>query len=181
MADKCRLTTSEVKARLKEINPTIETIGKYLDSNKSPLKCKCLVCKHRWTSSWGNLNQRHGCPRCSAGKSEEDVRLILEEMTGKKWPSANPTDVPFLHGLTLDGFCRELKSKKFPNGTAFERQGEQHYHLFRWNNFNHDELLKQKRRDWRKRTQCWRHGIRLIRIPYWIKDVKGYLKRRVCR
>lgn len=199
-----RLTIEEVRRKLKRINPAIEVIRVYHGDNslipnsevgqahlrrnekhrRSRLwvKCRCRQCNHIWSPSWDSLcHNKSGCPQCGALKSEEEVRSTLEKLTGLKWPRANPTDAPFLHGLTLDGYCRELRSPKFPNGTAFERQGEQHYYLCRWNRWDSKKLLQQKRRDKRKRMQCWRHGVRLIRIPYWVKDVGGYLKQKLVK
>lgn len=146
-------------------------------------------CGHVWTTTWDKIRilawskSKIDCPTCfpSYLHSEEEVRRTLERLTGLKWPRANPSEVSFLHGLHLDGYCRGLKSAKFPNGTAFERQGEQHYKLVSLGGKRDSlqELAKRKRRDWRKKYQCWYHGIRLIKVPYWIKDLESYLGKKL--
>jgi hypothetical protein len=79
----------------------------------------------------------------------------------------------------LDGYCPELKSEKFPNGTAVEQQGYQHYKPSHWNGFSKEAFLEQKRRDMRKRVQCIRHGVLLICIPYWKKDTEGFIQDKL--
>lgn len=171
----------EVQSRLCVVSPTITVQGEYTN-NKSKLTCVCNICGNQWYSNWADLSQRHGCPKCCSGNSEEEVRKILQDITGLEWPRATPTDVPFLHGLTLDCYCKELKSDKFHNGTAVERQGEQHYRLvnFGGKRDTRFDLDKRRRNDHRKRIQCWRHQIRLIRLPYWIRDTRSYLSKRLC-
>lgn len=170
----------EVQNKLHMISPTITVQGEYVN-NKSKLTCTCDVCGNRWCSNWADLSQKHGCPKCCSGRSEEEVRNILQNITSLEWPRATPTDVPFLHGLTLDCYCKELKSDKFCNGTAVERQGEQHYRLvdFGGKKDTRSDFAKRRRNDHRKRIQCWRHHVRLISIPYWVRDAQSYLSKRL--
>lgn len=173
-----KLSTRTIKTKLRKINPQILIIGPYTNA-QSALKVKCLRCDHTWNSSWGILRIGHGCPQCSSGKAEENVRSILCELTGFAWPKTKPSEIVWLHGLTLDGYCRELHSQKFPNGCAFEHQGPQHYEPNHyWNNaarFN-----KQRNNDNKKKIQCWRHGVCLIRIPHFLKkDLRAYLCKRL--
>lgn len=157
--------------------------------NRKSLILVTFSCGHTWTTTWDKIRilawsrSEIDCPTCfpSCLHSEEEVRRTLGKLTGLKWPRANPSEVPFLHGLHLDGYCRELKSVKFPNGTAFERQGEQHYKLVNLGGKcdSTKELTKRKRRDWRKHIQCWRHGVRLIKVPYWVKDLESYLREKL--
>lgn len=179
-ADAQRFSLTQIKQRLKKASKPIEIVSKQYENNKTPLKCKCLKCHRYWVTTWARLSQDHGCPHCGGNlQSEEKVREIFESVTGLKWPRANPTDASWLRGLTLDGYCRELITVKFPNGTAFERQGQQHTKLCLFNDFDPEKLRQQKRRDWRKRYQCWYHGVRLITIPYWVKDIEAYIRKRL--
>lgn len=173
-----RLSLQSIRIKMRSINPTIEIIGPYR-GGKFPLQCKCKNCAHVWSPTWTSLNNGHGCPRCYAGSSsEEKVRATLQFLTGLQWPRANPSLIPWLHGLTLDGYCVSLKSAKFPNGTAFEYQGYQHYRLAHWHQ-NLQQLNTQQKRDRRKKIQCWRHGVRLVVIPYWVKNLTEYLRNRL--
>lgn len=181
-ADAQRFSLEQIEEKLRSTSKPISIVSKQYKNNETPLKCKCLKCNHCWMTTWARLSQDHGCPHCGGNlQSEEKVRETFERVTGLKWPRANPSEVPWLHGLTLDGFCRELSSKKFPNGTAFERQGQQHTKLCLFNDFDLKKLHQQKKRDWRKKYQCWYHGVRLISIPYWVKDIESYIRARLTR
>jgi hypothetical protein len=81
--------------------------------------------------------------------------------------------------LELDGYCPELKSKKFPNGTAIESQGYQHYWFPNRYHRTKEAFLDQKKRDMRKRIQCLRHGVLLICIPYWKKDIGSFIRGKM--
>lgn len=165
------LNIEVIKAKAKKVAPLVEIIGKYTGCY-DPLRCHCKRCDNRWDATWNNLSQGHGCPKCGNNlKSEEEVRNYFEDITGKQWPKAKPSQVPFLHGLHLDGYCAELK-------VAFEYQGLQHYrHVEHFG--RKEELADRKRRDARKRVQCWRHGVRLIAVPYWVNDKQAYIKKRL--
>lgn len=167
-----RLTQVEVEHRLKRVNPTIKILGKY-EYADFPILCRCLNCLHEWKPMWSDLVRGSGCPSCRL-RSENEVRAIVEKVTGLKFPKAGPTVVPWLHGLHLDGYNRRHK-------LAFEYQGPQHYELtnFGGSADTRDRLAKRKRDDSRKRVQCWRHGVKLVSIPYYIKDVTGYVSRRL--
>lgn len=60
-----RLTLEEVKNKLIEINANIKIISDNYVNSKTHLECECTVDGHRWNSSWDNLSQGKGCPRCS--------------------------------------------------------------------------------------------------------------------
>lgn len=178
---KQRQTLQIIKQKLRSVNQSIEILSNEYENAQSILMCKCKKCGGEWKSKWNWLQQKHGCPVCcnKLHRSEEEVRIVFESLTNKKWPRANPSEVPFLYGLTLDGYCREFQSKKFPNGTAFERQGEQHTQLHYFNKYDPKKLLEQRRRDWRKKTQCRRHGVKLIQIPYWIGDIMEFCSKKL--
>lgn len=166
-----KLDISVVKERLRTINPNIRIVGKY--KSGKPIACKCKGCGRRWRAGWDSLQAGHGCPHCTAHLREEEARKTLEKLTGWRFPKANPSEVPWLHGLHLDGYNRK-------HGIAFELQGRQHYELvdFGGKKDTLGELHKRKRNDARKRVQCWRHGVKLIVIPYYIKDLYVYLSKR---
>lgn len=178
---KQKQTLQQVRQRLHFINPNIEILSKEYENAQSALVCKCKVCKTKWKTKWNWLQQKHGCPKCcnKFHKSEEEVRSIFESLTNLKWLPTKSFEVPWLHGLTLDGYCRELKSTKWQNGIAFEYQGKQHTQLCYLNKHDPKKLLKQIRRDWRKKVQCRRHGVKLIRIPYWIKNVAEFCSAKL--
>lgn len=176
------LTNAEVQQQIQQIHPQVTMVGQY-NGYGAALECKCNACDYNFTTSLYNVRRyKSGCPRCTPSHySEEEVRAIIERVTGKLFPKATPNQVPWLHGLTLDGFCQELVTPKFPNGTAFERQGEQHYQLVNFGGHKDTavDYKRRRRNDLRKIFQCRYHGVRLIRIPYWVKDVETYLSKRL--
>lgn len=176
---KHRLTLAEVQA----LNPGLEVSCRLWDHEArfAILKLRCLTCQHKWTNTWDNLRKHlNKCPKCNPhtkSASEEQTREIFERLTGWKFTRANPTDVPWLNGLTLDGFNRKHK-------IAFEFQGPTHYQPSHWHRDGKAAgaaLAKQKKNDHRKRVQCYRHAVVLIIIPYWIKNLEPYIRAKLSK
>lgn len=143
-------------------------------------KVSCLKCSHTWKARL--ILGKVVCPRCHPhkfGTSEEVVRSIVERITGWKFPKARPSEVPWTRGLHLDGYNRRHRA-------AFEYQGYQHYtwesHFFRGSTRARKlAFLALKRRDERKRIQCMRHSVVLLRVPYWKtpEEVEIMVKNRL--
>lgn len=165
-------------------NRGIVMLDKYTTSNQR-YRFRCLVCnkitKLLFNTEYYRPSEGYGCKKCREGArtrpfgiSEENTKLVIEQMTGWKFHKATSKELPWLRKLHLDGYNHK-------HMTAFEYQGKQHYELVNLKGQidTKQKLQARKRRDWRKRVQCWRHGIRLIAIPYWIKDLKRYLSRRI--
>lgn len=92
-------------------------------------------------------------------KTEILCREIFEQLLpGHKFPKTNP---PFLRGLELDGYCKEL-------GIAFEYNGAQHFRVSK-NLIPHDtrgQLRKRMDIDQIKIDLCNENNVRLCVIPY---------------
>lgn len=172
-----RLSLEKVKRRLKKLHPQVEVLEKRYVNALTPMRCRCKGCGKVWRNTWGNFQQGCGCA-CGAWKSENEVREIIERLTGTKWPPAPPSEVPWLHGLHLDGYDKK-------NKRAFEFDGDQHDRVvpyFHGKGSNAFTAFKEaEKRDWRKNKQCWRHGIKLVRIPYKVKDKKDYIRAKLKR
>jgi hypothetical protein len=173
---KTKLTDTQVIQRLRQLNPNIEFKGKY-QRRKLPMQLHCRKCDASWSRSWNYIIETNGsCPSCTpvVCHSEAEVRKVIEELTGWKFPKFRPAFLRGLNGgsLELDGYNEEHK-------VAFEYQGLQHYQLCYYNRFDPQKLKEQKRRDWRKKYQCWYHGVHLIRIPYWVEDAKTFVVSRL--
>lgn len=179
VANSHRLDHTTMLEKLALINPRVKVVGKYV-SSLSPLDCMCLDCNHAWQSTWNRLQAGKGCPECGSDcKSEGEVRAIFEQLTGKKWPRANPSEVPFLNGLHADGFCRELNA-------IFEFDGAQHKKVIPYFHGKtvqtaNASFLRQRRRDWRKNYQCWYHGVKLIRVSHRVRNKEACIKTRLIR
>lgn len=87
-------------------------------------------------------------------RREEQVRTILEELSGEKFPKKRPD---WLNGMELDGYCHRL-------GIAFEYDGEQYYQKENSNPGRAYHLLKIGDR-W-KDYACAANHIPLIRVSY---------------
>lgn len=124
--------------------------------------------EHVYVTSWNNFQSGRRCPTCNHPKIRENkCRSILENIFNKKFPTKRPKwlkDDCDRNPLELDGYCKELKM-------AFEYDGEMHYKPI----YGKKQLLKQKERDLKKDRICKKHDIILVRIPYWIKDLKEYI------
>lgn len=153
------LTLDEITRRLMHLNQTIRILSKKYDGSLSPLKCLCTICNNTWETTWNCLKDGYGCPYCNrnGGVKERELLRFASKLCGFKLTPKTPSQVPWLRGLFLDGYNEEHK-------TAIEYQGEQHYKPI-WGLQN---LLSTKKRDERKRLLCYRHGVKLVRIPYWM-------------
>lgn len=166
-----RMQTKKLELE-KKIHGRAELVGEYAGS-QHPTLFKCSKCAQIWKTTPETIS-RAGCPFCSSKIRETLVRKIMQKHTGVCLPPARPTEVPWLRGLTLDGYNEKHK-------IAFEYQGHQHYQLVNFGGAQDTKarLHKRKLNDARKRIQCWRHGVKLIRIPYWIKNVDEFIKSRL--
>lgn len=86
----------------------------------------CKICQHRWKASWVWLAV--GISRCEKcypnkyGESEDSIRIIIERITGWKFPKCRPD---FLIGR--NGYRLELDGYNKRHAIAFEFQGPDHY------------------------------------------------------
>ncbi|QDZ45198.1 P8.141C-like protein [Frog virus 3] len=96
----------------------------------------------------------------SESKGEAACRDAAYRITGKRFEKirhkgiVNPDTG---RALELDCYSKSLK-------TAIEYQGRQHYD-------------RQHERDCYKRAACQKLGIKLIEVPYTVKDIEGYLRK----
>jgi len=174
---KMRLGDKEIKQQCHQLGIALLSTYKGRDY---PLKVECDKCRYQWrVASAVAVLRSKGCPQChphrfGSSEAEDRVRKIVERVTGWKLPKATPK---WLRGrighLRLDGYNEKHQ-------VAFEYQGEQHYKA-RADWGGESGLAANKRRDHRKRMLCTRHGVFLIRIPYWKKDVEAFLRKKLAQ
>lgn len=117
-----KLLMSDVKNRLKEINPNIKILSsKFINSN-TKMDCICLVCGHNWGSRWNNLIHGYDCPICARNKSRKnkkykdlskvDIEIKLKEIKPNitvieylNW--SNPSKRKFMCKCTECGYIWE--------------------------------------------------------------------------
>lgn len=163
---------AEVRARLAKVG--VELLGQYRNANHR-VKARCCRCGHKWRPKAASLFNGTSCPRCHCrgGKKEHEVRCTIERITGWKFPKVHPA---WLKGRSLGS--PHLDGYNQRHQVAFEYQGFQHYHpVEKWGGAK--ALLINRRRDVRKRVSCQRHGIRLICIPYWKRDVESFIRSKL--
>ncbi|CAE7237249.1 unnamed protein product [Symbiodinium natans] len=126
---------------------------------------------HAWKASASNI--LHGstwCPHCAAltWKNESEVRQVLEAIFAPaKFDARFPA---FLQGLQLDGYCPELN-------LAFEYHGEQHYDPENYFHFGDpSKFQRQQERDSRKVQLCDQAGVRLVVVPFFVKDKHSFVR-----
>ena len=178
IADKKRTPESEVRDRLLE--QKIEIVGTY-SGVKYPVALRCLACGYQWEARCYDIlvERSDGCPWCTGyvrkkygSRPEIDARRIVERLTGWKFPKAKPDWLRGYnsHALELDGYNKR-------HNVAFEFQGIHHYRPI----FGEERLHKCKLDDDRKRKLCQRHGVFLIRIPYFKRDVEDFIRTKLAQ
>ena len=99
-------------------------------------------------------------------KTEDKCRGIVEELFQRPFPSVRPD---FLknpvtgRNLELDMYNKEL-------ALAFEYNGIQHYKFTPFFHKSYKDFRRQQLHDAYKKKVCDRMGIRLISIPYTVKN-----------
>ncbi|CAK0789306.1 unnamed protein product [Prorocentrum cordatum] len=154
-------------------------LSSYYTNSHSHLRWMCSE-GHEWNTSLTAV--KHGgswCPVCQSGRSEREVRIILETIfVGHSFPRCRPLFLKGLRGvpLELDGYCQKLS-------IAFEYNGEQHYDPQSFWNLrrNSDAFDQQCLRDHRKTSLCAAAGIRLIVVPFYVKDRWAFIRLSLLR
>jgi hypothetical protein len=104
-------------------------------------------------------------------QSEEECRNIIEFLTGEKFPKIRPDFLQYPktgNNLELDGYCPELR-------IAFEYNGKQHYSFVPYFHKSYDDFMEQIKHDNFKKERCHNLGIRLIVVPYNVKNITKYI------
>ena len=119
------------------------------------------------------LSKHSRCTRCKLLINETKCREILEKLFSVEFIKCRP-DFLFKSDtkqrLELDGFNKELM-------VAFEYDGESHYKAV----YGEESLSKTRRNDALKDELCKKAGVRLIRIPYTVKNKESYIKEELTK
>jgi very-short-patch-repair endonuclease len=119
--------------------------------------------------------QGQGCPFCNESKGEALVDNILKSSNVNFIRQYKFTDCT---NKKEGRFCRKLPFDFYipESNTCIEYDGIQHFQSV--SNFGGDEMFEQvKRKDEIKNQYCEENGIKLIRIPYTMKneDIEPYI------
>jgi hypothetical protein len=138
----------------------------YTSCDKSKLKWSCKY-GHVWYATAGAIKHSNTwCPICNINYREALTKTIIEQLTGKVFTKIRPSwlvNKNTNYRLELDGFNEELM-------LAFEYNGIQHYTSKGFFHSDNESLINQKDRDKQKQKLCLKNNVKLIIIPYIIKD-----------
>jgi hypothetical protein len=116
------------------------------------------------------INGSVGCPDCNNYFMKENkFRNTIEKLFKMPFPKSRPEWL--INPNT--GKRLELDCYNHENKLAFEFDG--HFHFEERNGLNND-LVKQKERDAIKEKVCENNNVKLIRVPYFLKDKEFYDK-----
>jgi hypothetical protein len=130
---------------------------------------------HRWTAVCRNIITGRWCNVCNVQINERTCTKILEFIYKKPFPKIRPDWLLSSYGgnMEIDGYCEELK-------LGFEYQGKQHYEHVPHFHRTIDIFEKCQQRDKEKHKLCKDNNVKLIIIPYTVKnsDLYTYIKER---
>jgi len=110
---------------------------------------------------WGKPDKSEGEKQCAQ---------IMANLTDKSFStirSPNLINPETGQMLEIDVYNDELK-------LGLEYNGPQHYEFPNWTNCSYDDFRKQIARDEFKRRRCQEEGIKLIEVPYTVKEPELY-------
>lgn len=81
-AEKRRRTQDEFESILYKLNPSIQVLGKYIDS-QTKISVKCMVDEHEWDALPNNLLKGEGCPKCYERRKPEITLMSNEEFLSR--------------------------------------------------------------------------------------------------
>lgn len=159
-------THDEYVTEVAAINPDIEVVGTYIYSKtKITYKCKKDGCI--WSTYPYSILSGTGCPKCRISHGERAIALWLDK-----------TQIKYVTQKRFDG-CVDKAALPFDfylvdYNVAIEYDGEQHYRpvsIFGGINgfktrVKHDEI---------KTKYCKDNGIKLLRVPYYTKNISEVL------
>lgn len=158
-------TTESFKEEVEEKFPgEYKIIGEYHKA-REPLEVQRVECGHVYMISPDNLLRGKGCPRCSL-KQSSYMDLVEEYLDS--------------HGIIYEkekrfDDCRNIRPLPFDyyipaQNTCIEVDGQFHFdinNLYKTGQSSFEEVSK---RDAIKTKYCEERGIRLLRLPYYLKS-----------
>ena len=177
-----KLTQKEFEYKVYKNDKNIQVLSKY-NGNKSYIDCECKECGYTWTTQALTLMYDGKCPNCSGSKGEMKIRDILDKMNLNYYREFTFKDLVGDCNKALRFDFAIFNSNKSIN-CLVEYDGIQHYQPVNfWGNeyaFTQIRFETLQRYDKRKDDYCKKHGIKLIRIPYWNFDnIEEILQREL--
>ena len=146
---------------LLEINPNIEVLGKYINS-QTQIEHKCLIHNYVWNARPNDLLRGKGCPICKASHGEKEIEKILKKYNVKYYAQYRFEDCKYKRALPFDFYLPDYNM-------CIEFQGRQHFESVDY--FGGELALKEtQKRDNIKREYCLSHNIKLLYILHFEYD-----------
>ena len=71
-AQRNKMNTAKFRALMSEINPSIEIVGEYVNT-ETKVECHCKICGKTWYTTPHTLKSGHGCPGCARNGSRMTI------------------------------------------------------------------------------------------------------------
>jgi len=163
-------TTARFAKELSAVNKNIRVIGEYYQYH-SKIQVECKLCGRKWETSPATLMGGAQCPSCSASSGEREVLKILGELELSNVPEHRFPDCKSKRALPFDFYLPDIN-------VAIEYDGQQHFEPSEY--FGGEKAFKSLvERDKIKTDYCKNNGIKLIRIPYTVENIKDYLTQQL--
>ena len=178
--NKCKNKTNPKRKNEGLVEKELASVGLFLENkyknNRERLLLKCK-CGYRFSSSYNNIfHNKNGCPVCEGRENtrELECRYILNKLTGEWFYKERPEWLVNPHTgrkLELDGYCKKLD-------IAFEYDTIDH---FQKEAYTLEKKVKSPIaiRDEVKNKICKEKQIKLIRIPYYIEDLRSFIQEKI--
>lgn len=170
--ERCIKSNEQFLVELKEANPHIIPLEKYVDDH-SKILCKCSIHSYTWMAAPNKILHKYtGCPKCAAYHNENKIAKILDNwgydyILQKRFPDCKDKNT-----LPFDIFIPRYN-------ICIEYDGEQHFYPLRRGRQTEEDAERcfniTVLHDSIKNNYCKKHGIHLIRIPYYEKENIEYL------
>ncbi|MGG2065059.1 hypothetical protein [Bacillus sp. S14(2024)] len=132
-------------------------------------------CSNTYMSRPGDFLKGVRCPFCNQSHGEMRIQKYLEKR-----------NIVFKSQFWFDD-CKDIRVLKFDfavfssDGSVqlmIEYDGEQHFNPYHFLG-GEEEFQNIQRRDHIKNKYCLEHGIRLVRIPYYVDNIEEMLEREI--
>lgn len=149
-------------SQVKTINPSIEVVGEYINSQTKILH-RCKLCDYEWNIVPNNILNGQGCPQCNASHGENDIERYLNQhnisyIGQYKFDNCcNKRPLPFDFYLPVHNICIEYDGIQHFIPVDFAGKGEA------WAN---KQFKQVQHNDQIKNIYCKENDITLLRIKY---------------
>lgn len=169
-ARKKRKTHEEFINEINEENDHIIVLGEYKADNVK-VSCLCRDCEREWMAVPSMILGGRGCPHCKLSRGEREIAKVLDGEGLRFTSQCRFEECKMNKTLPFDFYLPDLN-------IAIEYDGRQHFFAIEY--FGGEKGLERTRKSDRIKSEfCLNNGIKLIRIPYTINDVKGHLKSKL--